>query len=396
MRFRITVFNERGGLSAVTLDAPSESAAVQQASAQGAAVISVHAERLSRIRIGRRRSRFALLGFSQELLALLRAGVGLVESIETLAEKEENDASRLVLEQVLQELRAGKPLSSALQAAAGVFPPLYVAAVRASERSGNLVESLSRFVRYRTQVEAAAKKALTALVYPVLLLGVGALVTLFLLAYVVPRFSRIFEDRMSDVPLLTQLLIAWGNALNAHPWLAGLGLAAALAAVALGVTRPGAKALALRVLARLPRIGARLRLLQLARMYRTLGMLLRSGIPIVQALGMARELMQGASLPAYDGACARIREGVPISLAFAGADLTTPVAARMLRVGEQTGNMGEMMENLADLFDEDNARALEILSRIFEPVLMALIGLVIGSIVVLMYLPIFDLASNIP
>jgi general secretion pathway protein F len=162
------------------------------------------------------------------------------------------------------------------------------------------------------------------------------------------------------------------------------------------VTRPGAKRLALRALARVPRVGARLRLLQLARMYRTLGMLLRSGIPIVQALGMTRELMQGSSLPAYDRACARIREGVAISIAFADAQLTTPVAARMLRVGEQTGNMGGMMENLAELFDEDNARALEIFSRAFEPVLMALIGLVIGSIVVLMYLPIFDLASNIP
>jgi general secretion pathway protein F len=137
------------------------------------------------------------------------------------------------------------------------------------------------------------------------------------------------------------------------------------------------------------------RLYQLARVYRTLGMLLKSGMPVVTALGMVRGLLDESMRPMFDRASARIREGSPISAAMQEAGLTTPVAMRMLRVGEQTGNMGAMMERLAELGDDENSRALDLFSRTFEPVLMALIGLVIGSIVVLMYLPIFELAANI-
>ena len=395
MRFRLTVYSEGEGVQLVRMEAQSAAAAADHFAAQGRSVISVRPEGGWLAFGWRRRSAFPLLLISQELLALLRAGVSLVEAFETLLEKEQSGDTRSVLERIVQELRAGKSLSAALEEDPQAFPSLYVATVRASERTGDLVDALGRYVAYRSQIEAAKKKVVAALVYPVLLCAVGALVTLFLLVYVVPRFSKIFEDRASDIPLLTKALLGWGSFLNNHPWILAAAMLCAAALAAAVATQPAFRRVLLRVLRAVPKIGERLRLYQLARLYRTLGMLLKSGTPIAPALGMVRGLVDDSMLPSFDRAATRIREGAPISAAMHEAGLTTPVAVRILRVGEQTGNMAAMMERLAELFDEDNARTVEMFSRVFEPVLMALIGLVIGAIVVLMYLPIFDLAANV-
>jgi general secretion pathway protein F len=395
MRYRLMVFREREGVRLMHVEAQSESAAVHRVTAEGAAVLSVRAERAWLAGGFRRRGAFPLLQLSQEMLALLRAGIGLVEAIETLAEKEQSPDTRATLEGILQDLRAGKSFSAALEGSSQTFPALYVATVRASERTGDLVDALGRYVAYQLQLETARKTVLAALVYPSLLLGVGLVVTMFLLVYVVPRFSKIFEDRASDIPLLTRMLMGWGNLINNHALLFTAGAALAVLAIGVAAARPEVRALAFRALLAVPRIGERVRLYQLARVYRTLGMLLRSGMPAVTALAMVRGLLDESMRPMFDRASTRIREGTPISAAMQEAGLTTPVAMRMLRVGEQTGNMGAMMERLAELGDDENARALDLFSRTFEPVLMALIGLVIGSIVVLMYLPIFELAANI-
>ena len=142
-------------------------------------------------------------------------------------------------------------------------------------------------------------------------------------------------------------------------------------------------------------MGQRWRIYQLARFYRTLGMLLRGGTPIVPAMGMASGLLSVALQERLGGASVAIKEGQSISQAMEGHDLTTPVALRMLRVGERTGRMGEMMERIAAFHDDETARWVELFTRLFEPILMAAIGIVIGVIVVLMYLPIFELAGAI-
>lgn len=395
MRFQMTVFSERDGVSFVALDAANQAAAIADAKRRGLAVLSVRPTRGLLAGLTRRRSAFPVLQVSQELLALMRAGVSLVEAFETLAEKEQAEDTRSVLNRILGELRSGKTLSAALESFDGVFPPLYVASVRASERTGGLIESLSRYVAYRLQLEGVKKKIVSALVYPILLASVGGVVTIFLLTYVVPRFSKIFEDRGGDLPLMTKLLIQWGSFFDAHAWQALIGAVSALGCAAFLLSRAGFIAAAYRLARRIPKIGGRVRLFQLARMYRTLGMLLLGGMPVVSALGMIRSLMEPSMWSQFDLATRRIREGMPISSAMVQGGLTTPVAVRMLRVGEQTGGMGEMMERIAELYDDENARALEIFSRVFEPLLMATIGLIIGSIVVLMYLPIFELAANI-
>jgi general secretion pathway protein F len=275
------------------------------------------------------------------------------------------------------------------------FPTLYVASVRASERTGALREALTRYIAYAEQADALRKTLVNACIYPVVLLGVGLLVMLFLLGYVVPRFSAIYEDVGTDLPAASRVLLQWGQLMDAHGGLMALGLAACLSVLGYAVSRASTRARVGAWIAAIPSVGHQLHIYQLARLYRTTGMLLRGGMPAVAALEMSAGLLRADSRQAYAAATRAVREGQSLAQAMESNGLTTPVASRMLRVGERSGNMGEMMERIASFCDEELARWVAIVTRLIEPVLMTVIGLVIGVIVVLMYFPIFQLAGSI-
>jgi len=395
MQFEVKAVRIPDSVVALLLDAVDESDAKAQAGAQGYTVLTVKAKQSWQSWIRPRRGHFPLMLFSQELLALMNAGLTIVDAVETLAEKEARPESKSILQQIVAQLYEGRSLSYALQALPAVFPPLYVSTVRASERTGDLSEALSRYIAYQTQVDVVRKKVVSASIYPVLLVGAGGLVTMFLMAYVVPRFSRIYEDIGTNLPLLSRLLLQWGKLLQAHGLLVSLLLLAGAAAAAYAAARPGARDRVMRGLWRIPAAGERMRIYQLTRFYRTVGMLLRGGTPIGQALSMVSDLLQPGLRRQLHGAAARINEGRSISHSMEAHGLTTPVALRMLRVGERTGQMGDMMERIAGFYDEEMARWVEWFTRLFEPLLMAVIGLAIGLIVVLMYLPIFELAGSL-
>lgn len=403
MRFDIKAIQKgAGGIATLSLEAASEADATGQAQALGYTVLTVHPRLSSMLRgsglqerLPLGRVRFQLQLFTHELLALLEAGLPLVEAIQTLAEKEQRPDSRKILERILQALFEGQTLSAALQCQPAVFPPLYVATVRASERTGDLDKALGRYLTYQAQMEQVRKKIVSASIYPVLLIAVGGLVTIFLLGYVVPRFSAVYEGLGDNLPFFSSLLLAWGQFLQANALLVAATAAGLLAALGWGATRPGTwQAIGTR-LWRLPAIGERMRIYQLARFYRTLGMLQSSGIPIVVALDMVSGLLQPTLREQLRLAARDIREGQSISQAMEQHGLTTSVAVRMLRVGENTGRMGAMMERIATFYEDEMARWVEWFTRLFEPLLMAFIGLVIGAIVILMYLPIFELAGSI-
>ena len=394
MQFKLTVYREPDGVASILLDAADEQAALSQAVSSGYSVLS--AQRSGGWSVwAPRESTFPLLLVSQELLALLRAGLNLVEAFETLSEKEHAGGTKSMLDRILSELYSGKTLSLALETFPGTFPALYVATIRASERTGNVQEALERYIAYQSRFEQVKKMMITAMIYPALLIGVGGAVTLFLLGYVVPKFSRIFLERGTELPLLTRLLVDWGNLLNEYSWQTGLAAIAVVALLVFAVARPTLRAQLVRQLWKVPGAGEKMRLYQLARMYRTLGMLLHGGMPIISALGLMRDLLDPALRGQLDLATKSISEGGTTSQAMLDHGLSTPVATRMLRVGEKTGDLGSMMERIAAFYDEDLARSAEVFTRAFEPALMVLIGAIIGSIVLLMYLPIFELASSI-
>jgi general secretion pathway protein F len=396
MQYQVKTLSRSSEVGWLLLDAADELEAARQAKSMGHTVLAATPYRAWSLRaLKSRRGSFPLLLFSQELLVLLDAGLPLIESLEALGEKEQNRSAKHVIAELCSSLREGRTFSAALERQPEVFPPIYVATARASEKTGDLREALSRYVSYRSRLDIVRNKIVTASMYPLLLLGAGGLVCLFLMFYVVPRFSGIYEELGGNLPLLSVWLLKWGQLIDKHGEAVVAVLIAALAGLVYLVRRGGLRRWVSARLWALPAVGMRLRTYHLARFYRMTGMLVRGGTPVVQALEMAAGLLHPRLREPLEQATRRISEGAGLTTSLEQHHLTTPVALRMLAVGERSGALGEMMERIAVFHDEEITRWADWFTRLFEPILMALIGLAIGTIVILMYLPIFELAGSI-
>ena len=397
MNYRVQGLDAQGRFVSLELSAGSSQEAEQIGKDRGLEVLEVTGAKQSwhaaLQKIGA--SKFPLLLFNQELLALLEAGLSIVETLETLLEKEARVESRQVLKAVVGSLHQGHTLSTAFESQRSAFPELYIATIRSSERSGNLVESIKRYAAYQIQVDLMRKKIIAASIYPALLLLVGGLVVLFLLIYVIPKFSHIYADTRHELPLASWLLVKWGTLIEQHGGLMFVLMISGLLLTLYLLSRPLVRGWLRELMWRLPVVGERMRIYQLARFYRTLGMLMSAGIPIMSALERVAGLLDQRLQVRLAQARNFVREGQPLSVALERCGLSTAVAMRLLRVGERSGQMGGMMERIADFHEEELNRWIDWASRLFEPLLMTFIGIVIGGIVVLMYIPIFELAGSI-
>lgn len=396
MIFQVKALTASGEVVLLRIDAAAEAEARREVESRGLSVFAaVAVSGGAGRRFGGAAKRMNALGFSQELLMLLRAGLSLVGSLEAMAEKEINVGARAVVEALLLKLRRGGRLSEALVESGGDFPQLLIAGVRASERTGSLEETLERYCEYASRMDQARKKIVAALIYPVMLLIVGLLVSAFLIGFVVPKFASVYRDSGSEMPWASALLFDIGRVIGGHPFEFLIGALLLVASLVGAFSLPATRNwFGLRIRS-LPGVGVRLRVYELARLYRTLAMLLRGGTPIVPALGLAATMLSGAMRVQLASASRQISQGEPISRALDTNGLTTKVGNRMLSVGERSGGMSEMLARIADYHDEETARWVEWAVRLFEPVLMALLGLLIGGIVILLYMPIFDLAGSV-
>lgn len=387
----MAVFPGRG-VCRLTVAAESPELLAAAPALQGGVIVS---SRPLGPRSGRTRGgKFPLPLFTRQMLSLLKAGLTVVEGLETLSEQDQGSATSEVLTQLLGHLREGQSLSTAMQHHPEAFPDLYVATVRASERTGDMPEALQRYIVFHEKLADLKKKIVSAAIYPVLLMSVGAIVTLFLLGYVVPRFALVFADSGRDPEGLSSLLFAWGGFINNHAAGLAIGVALAIAGLVGLFSLPPVRAAVARAAWRVPALGERIRLIFLARFYRTTGMLLRAGIPLKTTLGMVADILPVALRTGLLQAVADIEQGRPFSQAAERGGLTTPVALRMIAVGERSGQLGDMMEAVATFYDEEINRLVDMFTRLFEPLLMTVIGGVIGGIVLLLYMPIFELAGN--
>lgn len=393
MQVDVRALDPATGVVHLQVEASDVSAARRAVTESGAVVLSARAAGPLMARTAGRQTRFPLQTFTQELAALLEAGLSLPETLDVMTEKESRGDVRAVMEGLRASLMEGRSFSQSLAAHPQAFSALYVATIRASEKTGDVGESLRRYLDYHERLDVVRKTIVAAAIYPLVLMGVGTLVVLFLLAYVVPRFAAIYAESGRDLPWLSQLLLKWGTVMNDHGGLCAVLVAMVAVAIA-AFWRPLLRA-GRRAAARVPTIGSRLLSYHLARLYRTLAMLLKGGTPIVPALEMVTGLVPDDLRPALALARTRLGEGVTISEAMRESGLSTPVANRMLQVGERSGDMARMMDRVAAFHDEELARWTLWLTRLLEPLLMAVIGVVIGGIVVLMYMPIFELAGSL-
>ncbi|CAM0997368.1 Type II secretion system protein GspF domain-containing protein [Rhodanobacter sp. Root179] len=333
--------------------------------------------------------------FLQETLTLLKAGLNIVEAMEALERKEANPGFRQVLGRVLLSLREGASFSDALLREPALFPPVLVAGVAASETTGGLASTLERYLAYDARINQIKRKVTASAIYPLLLMVVGGGVILFLIAYVLPKFSAILDGTGRNTGRMTLLLIHFGQSIQQHPLIFIAVMLALGAGVAWLIFNDTGRRLALTGLMRIPVLSGIFGTLGLSRLYRTLALLLVSGIPLPQALEMARGIVNPLQSMELATAIVRLRSGQPLTESLAGSSLIPPIAESLLRVGERSGALADMADKLADFLDIALDRRVDMFSRLFEPLLMSFIGVVIGAIVLMMYSPIFDLVGSV-
>jgi general secretion pathway protein F len=342
-----------------------------------------------------RRSTFDLTVFNQQLHTLLDAGQPVPEAIEVLRRHDRHGRYSAVFDSLLSSLRQGKQLSDAMQSVPSVFPQLFISMIRSSETTGTVKDALRRYLQHQHQAAGIRAKLVSAAIYPAILLAVGLLVIAFLMMYVVPRFSLVFEDVGTARHASAGFIQIWGGFVRNYPLIAWPIAFSIVAAIGVILLHPGMRGGALRRLMKTEWIGYRIWMLQLARLYRTLAMLLQSGISITGALKLSDETLPEPMRPNLRAVLSAVREGKPMSMAMPEHALATDVAQRLLLAGESSGSLGQMMEKIADFYDQETSAWIDTAGRLIEPILMIGIGLIVGLVVLMLYSPIFDLANAI-
>lgn len=397
MQFEARAMDGQQELLTLSLDALHEADARAQLAAKQLTLLSL--KQVSGWTNWRRsrstRQPFDLMLFAQELHSLIAAGLSVVEALEALNERATNQNYRAILARLITHLREGQRLSGALAQQQLTFPPLFVGVVQAAEGTSDLPRALERYISYESRLLGLRHKITSAAIYPSILLGVGGAVALFLLGYVVPRFAGVYRGSGRPLPWASQLLLDWGQLATDHA--AGFGIT--LLGILMGgfglfrhIIKTGGW---WKLLSWLPGAQPRLQALELSRLYLTLGMLLEGGIPIARAMQLAEAVVSPNRASALQSAQQAVSQGASLSRAFEQHGLSTPISVRLLRVGEQTGQLGLMLSRTAVFYDNETSRWIERFTKMFEPILMAIIGLVIGLIVILLYMPIFDLAGSL-
>jgi type IV pilus assembly protein PilC len=334
------------------------------------------------------------LVFNQELATLLKAGMPLVQSLDILRSRVDHPTFRPVLDEIHDNVRAGSSLSEAFAAHGDLFPPAYGASLLAGEKSGSLDAVLRRYVAYMKVIGGVKRRTLAALVYPAVLIAVALVVVGIIVLKVVPEFAAFYDSFGAELPLVTRVIVRTATFARSQILLL-TGAALLLGAAAWSWARQaGQRALVDRTILRVPWAGSTVRRFATSQMARTLATLLGGGLPLVSAIDIASRSMGNRFLSAEMRAVGqRVREGEAFSAAVAARGQFPDVFVKMAEVGESTGALQEMMASLADFYDEEIEAELGRFVSLVEPVLLIVMGLVIASLLLALYMPLFQLTS---
>jgi type IV pilus assembly protein PilC len=333
--------------------------------------------------------------FNQQFVALIRAGLPILKSLDLLKDRISNPLLRQHISDVRDRVFSGALLSEALRAQ-GIFPTVYTASVFAGERSGNLVEVINRYVQYEKTILSVRKRFLNSLIYPAFLVVLAIVMIAVILTYVIPRFAELYEDLNTPLPVTTRVLIATSEAIQTHLLLIVPILIGVLVVLKLwtGSRRGGHWVDEFKLNA--PVIGNLWTMFSMAQLSRTLATLLQGGIPLVAALEAAREASGNRVIgESIRSAITQVREGKALSDSLERTGHFPELALEMVRVGEQTGSLPDMLNHVADFYDEDvNIRSTALLSWV-EPMILVVVAVFIATVLISLYMPIFSLGSQV-
>jgi type IV pilus assembly protein PilC len=334
------------------------------------------------------------LVFNQELATLLKAGMPLVQSLDLLKRRVTNPTFRSVLDDVHEKVRSGSALSDAFGSHGELFPSVYTASLLAGERSGNLDAVLRRYVEYTKIIATLKRKTLSALVYPAILITLALGLVSIIVLKVVPQFSDFYASFGAELPLLTRIIVSVSDFVRAQFLLLVLVIFIAVVTFLGWVRQPGQKSKFDHLVLAVPMLGQVAGKFATSQMARTLSTLLGGGLPLVNALDIAAKSIgnqyMAKQLEIVSG---RVREGESFARALEARRVFPEVAVKMAEVGESTGALQDMLNTVADFYDEEIATNMERFVTLVEPVLLVIMGIVIAGLLLALYMPLFQLSS---
>jgi type IV pilus assembly protein PilC len=345
-------------------------------------------------RFGKVISTDRFLLFNQELLALVRAGLPIVQSFDIMLERQKNPRFREILSEVREKITSGIALSDAFAAYGNVFPPIYSTSLRAGERSGDLEGVLKRFLKYQKMIANLRRRVVGALIYPVILVLLSASMIFVMLTYVVPKFAEFFEGFGAELPWFTALMINVASFMrnNVIVVLLSLGLAAFLANR--WVKSVSGRLLWDRIKLRIPLVGGVLHRFAIMQFTQSLGTLLAGGTPMVPAIEIASQSVTNQLVATkIEGIVHNVREGEPLWRSLDNTGVISDLAIEMIKVGESTGALTEMLANVSEFYDEEIEARLSRMVAAIEPIILVFMGIVIAVLLYAFYLPLFRLSS---
>ena len=344
----------------------------------------------------RRIGRQEFLIFNQELATLLKAGMPLVQSLDILRQRVTNATFKVVLDGVYEKVKAGTALSDAFAEHQELFPKVYAASLMAGERSGNLDAVIRRYVAYEKIIGAVRRRTISALIYPAVLVTLMILLIGIIVVRVVPAFSEFYANFGKELPLSTRIVVGLSNFVVGNLWLIVIGVVGAVAAVAGWLRQPGQRVHLDKMMLELPWAGKTVRKFSTSQLARTLSTLLGGGIPLVNALEIASAAMTNRYLALEIGdVTRRVREGQSFAAALRVRAVFPDVAIKMVEVGESTGALQEMLNSLAEFYDEEIETEVARFITLIEPLILVIMGVVIAMVVLALYMPLFELGSVI-
>lgn len=333
-----------------------------------------------------------LAAFTHQFAALLHAGVPLIESLDILAGHVDQTRLRDAIRDVRHRVESGSTLADALRGHPRLFPPLYAGLIEAGEAGGFLDRALARLASHHRNIQSLKRRVRSALAYPLVVVVLAALVVIFLLVWVVPVFQALYADFDAILPWPTVVVLTISNGLAQYGFLALVGGLAVLYGLYRIRQSPAGRLMMDRWLLRLPLVGPMTTKSLAGQMVRTLGALVSSGVAIVEALVTTAKSVSNRELSrALYETADRVREGSTLAESMACSGVFPPLVMQMMRVGESTGSLDTILTTLGDLYEEEVSAAIETMTSVLEPVVIALLGIGIGFIVLAMYLPVFSM-----
>jgi type IV pilus assembly protein PilC len=333
--------------------------------------------------------------FNQQFVTLIRAGLPILKGLDLLADRLTDPKLGPHIQAVRDEVRNGTLLSEAFRAQ-GVFPKIYVTSVMAGEKSGSLTEVLDRYIHYQKLSLSVKKKVMVSLMYPCVLVVLVIFLMVFLITFVVPRFASLYDSFHATLPPLTRLLITIGTAAQGSIIAIAGGLAVAIFGFRWWARKDSARAKIDRLKLKIPGFGEIWLKYQVAQLARILSTLLTGGIPLVQAMETAAESLNTPLLQrAVEAAGKSVREGQPLSASLKASTFMPGLATDMIEVGESTGALPQMLNSVAEFFEDDVAVRMAAMLSLIEPAIMLIMGTFVAFVLVALYLPIFSLADTI-